>query len=183
MFIAALSMLFAQNIFAEEASPKIDLNLSQKDSVGEVKVVITKTDAEGKIIPVPKVEVKVYVQRTFSLLPVEGDNLTTDEEGIATVEFPKDIPGDADGNVTVIAKVEDNDELGELEASKVAKWGVPVIENQIVMRRALWGAAANAPLPLVLVVCSILAGVWGIIIYIVYQLFKIKKIGVYETKN
>jgi hypothetical protein len=171
------------NAMGEEANAKINLAFDQKDSVREIKAVITKTDADGKIIPVPKVEVKVYVKRTFSLLPIEGENLKTDESGEATVVFPNDIPGDTVGNLTVIARVEDNDELGELEASKVVKWGVPVIENHIVMRRALWASGANAPIPLVITVCTIIAGVWGIIIYIFVQLIKIKKIGIYETKN
>src|SRR6266702_2022082 len=104
----ALSFISFKNIFAEdgEANANISLTVSQKESVREVKAIITKTDAIGKIIPVQKVEVKIYVKRSFSLLPIEGENLTTDENGEASVNFPKDIPGDSIGNLIVIAKVE-----------------------------------------------------------------------------
>jgi hypothetical protein len=127
--------------------------------------------------PVKGVDVKVYVQRSFSLLPVEGDNLTTDEAGEAYVEFPKDIPGDASGKLTVVAKVEDNDVVGELEELQDVKWGTLLQPDMTFSRRALWQTASNAPLPLVIFVTSMIALVWGIIFYIIYQMFIINKLG------
>ena len=85
----------------------------------------------------------VYVKKSFGLLPIEGDNLTTDENGEATVNFPADLPGDASGNVTVIAKVEDNDELGNLETAKSVKWGSPVSNMQTLDIRTLWASGKN----------------------------------------
>jgi hypothetical protein len=173
--VAAVLLLASVNVFGQDA--KIKLSFSDKDSVRTVKAVLTKADEDGIQTPVKGVDVKVYVQRAFSLLPVEGDNLKTNESGEANVEFPKDIPGDADGKLTVVAKVEDNDEVGELEAKEIMKWGTVLKPDESFSRRALWQTASNAPLPLVIFVTSMVVLVWGIIFYIVTLLFKVNKLG------
>ena len=119
--------------------------------------------------------------RSFGLLPIEGDNLTTDENGEATVDFPNDIPGDKSGNVTVIARVEDNDELGNFETKKNIQWGIPVNQQQTAQPRALWSSGNNAPWPLVITVTSMVVIVWGIIFYIIFQLVAIKRAGRYAS--
>ncbi len=174
--IAALVLwLAASQLFAQDA--KIIMSFSEKDSVRTVNCLITKAGEDGVQAPLKGVDVKVYVKRSFSLLPIEGENLTTDESGMASVEFPKDIPGDTEGKLTIIAKVEDNDEVGELEASEAVKWGTVLKPDESFSRRALWQTAANAPLPLVIFVTSMIALVWGIIFYIIYMMFVINKLG------
>src|SRR4051794_32957454 len=122
-------LLLMQHVFAQDSSSnastaKITLSFLGKDSSRQVTATLTKADGSGKDTAVKSVDVHFYVYRSFGLLPIEGDNLTTDESGEATVDFPNDIPGDKSGNVTVIAKVEDNDELGNLETRKTVQWGV-----------------------------------------------------------
>jgi hypothetical protein len=173
--VLAILMLTSFTLAAQGV--KIKMSFSEKDSVRTVNCLITKAGEDGVQAPMKGVDVKVYVKRAFSLLPVEGENLTTDESGMASVEFPNDIPGDAEGKLTVIAKVEDNDEAGELEASEAVKWGTVLLPDESFSRRALWQNAANAPLPLVIFVTSMVALVWGVIIYIVYLMFVINKAG------
>jgi hypothetical protein len=177
--ILAVLFLISAIAYAQEA--KIKISLAEKDSARTVKLLVTKAGEDGVQAPVKGVDVKVYVKRSFSLLPVEGDNLTTDEAGEASVEFPKDIPGDAEGKLTIVAKVEDNDAVGEVEASEVAKWGTVLQPDLSFSRRALWQNAANAPLPLVIFVTSMVALVWGIIFYIIYLMFVINKVGKREV--
>jgi hypothetical protein len=160
---------------------KITLSFLGKDSARQVKATLTKPDANGNDTAVKGVDIHFYVYRSFGLLPIEGDNLTTDENGEVIVDFPNDIPGDKSGNVIVVAKVEDNDELGDIEAKKTVRWGISVNKEQTVGVRALWSSGNNAPWPLVITVTAMVAIVWGIVVYIILQLVAIKRAGRYET--
>ena len=153
---------------------KLELSFFKADSVNTVKALLTSNDSSNVSKPVAKTEVKFYAKKSFGLLPI-GEPQTTDENGEATVAFPIDLPGDSTGNVEVIAKVEDNEELGDLENMKPVKWGIPTSSINAFHDRALWGTAANAPLPLVITATSIVIVVWGVIFYIVTLLYKIPK--------
>jgi len=179
--LLCIQQAFAQDSSISAATAKITLSFLGKDSARQVTATLTKPDMNGNDTAVKGVDVHFYIYRSFGLLPIEGDNLTTDDNGEVIVDFPNDIPGDKSGNVTVIAKVEDNDELGNLEAEKVVRWGVPVNSEQNVQTRALWASANNAPWPLVITVTSIVGIVWGIIFYIIFQLVAIKRAGKYAS--
>ncbi len=49
----------------------------------------------------------------FSLLPI--GEATLDEYGTASLEFPSDLPGDREGNLTIIARFEENPAFGNVE--------------------------------------------------------------------
>ena len=180
LVLISCCFLFAQNLFAQDSSntsnAKIQISFSKEDSIKEINAVITNADTAVK-----GVDVHFYIKKSFGLLPLEGDFTTTDADGKASVDFPTDIPGDQAGNVTVIAKVEDNDELGNLETTKTVQWGVPVSAEQSVQTRALWASANNAPWPLVITVTGMVGIVWGTIFYIVFQLVAIKRAGKYSS--
>ncbi|MEO8148912.1 MAG: hypothetical protein ABI723_14800 [Bacteroidia bacterium] len=181
-----LLLLVFQNLYAQDETNSVKANItlsfSKADSINEIKALVTHVDSSNKENPAKGIEVHFFIKKSFGLLPIEGDNTTTDENGEASVEFPKDLPGDSIGNVTVIAKVEDNDELGELETMKSVKWGKPVI-IETTHPRALWASGNNAPVSLVVIISGMVAGVWAVIVYILYQLIQIKKSGTYEIKN
>jgi len=180
VILLTLQLLQPKNIYAQDETDSgkavIKLSFIDKDSLKQVTATLEKITPDGKEAPIKDVEMHFYVDRSYNPLPVGGDVQSTDESGIVTIDFPKDLPGDSIGNITVIARVEDNDELGNLESKKVEKWGVPVI-NKSLTKRALWASGANAPIPLVITVTAMIVLVWGVIIYIVAQLFRIKKLG------
>lgn len=179
--LLSIQYTFAQNDSFNMPTAKITLSFLGKDSLKQVTATLTKPDGNGKDTAVKGVEIHFYIYRSFGLLPIEGDNLTTDENGAATVDFPNDIPGDKYGNVTVIAKVEDNDELGNIESKKTVQWGRPLTTEQTAQPRALWASGNNAPWPLVITVTTMVAIVWGVIFYIIIQLIAIKKARTVET--
>ena len=120
-------------------------------------------------------EVNVFVKRYFGNLQI-GKSAQTDNNGEATFDFPKDLPGDKDGNIELIVKVTD-DKLGEFEAQKKLQIGIPTDKPSLTENRAIWNVVAKAPIWLlatyiisVLVVLSILA-------YLVLNLVKIKKLS------
>jgi len=56
--------------------------------------------------------------------------------------------------------------------------GKPLQDNNDAFNsRTLWGTHFKAPLWLLNMAYSIIIGVWGVIIFLVFQLLKIKKIG------
>jgi hypothetical protein len=153
------------------------MQLEEADSARQVVISLQTKDAEGNMIPVAEVDVRLYVQRLFGLLPLSADPETTDENGDITVEFPAGIPGDTAGNLIIVAKVEDHELFGNLEFRRKINWGVPLIIDPNKHVRELWSSRANAPFYLIFIVNAMLIGIWGVIAYIVYQVFLIKKLG------
>lgn len=156
---------------------EIVLTVSDEDS--SIAVVLNQIAGKDSIVPVPDAEIKIGIKRSFSVLPI-GDPLTTDENGSASVVCPGDIPGDSLGNLVIVAKIEDHDEFGNCEAEKSVKWGVPV-KQAAHESRTLWAPGNNAPLPLVTASLAIVFGIWGVLIYLMFQLYRIKKIS--KRKN
>jgi hypothetical protein len=159
------------------AESGFEMTLEEEDSVRQVRISLTTMDAEGNEVPAGEVEVQLYVQRLFGLLPLSDDPETTDEDGEVLVEFPADIPGDTAGNLIIVAKIEDHERFGNLEFRRKINWGVPLIIDPHQSARELWSSRANAPIYLIVIVNTMLIGIWGVILYIVYQAFKIRKIG------
>ncbi|MDH7462091.1 hypothetical protein QEG73_12410 [Chitinophagaceae bacterium 26-R-25] len=169
-----LFVFSAQRVSAQDstnAEAQITLTFGEQDSVKQAKAVVTKNHT-----PLKGVDVVFLIKKSFGSLPL-GDAVTTDENGEAVADFPTDMPGDHEGNITVLAKVEENDQTGELLASKVTNWGVPTTVKDKFDQRTLWSPAANAPIPLVVTVVSLVALVWGIILYMLSQLVKINRLG------
>jgi hypothetical protein len=147
----------------------------------ESKTVIAKAlDKDG--VPIEDLEMYFFVERTLSLLPIGDDFYFTDEDGIIEVEFPMDLPGDENGNVTIVTKIMESDEYNDLSVESVKQWGIPiVIEDPKNEKRSLWAAAANAPMSLILIICSLILAVWYVICYILYKLYRISKIKPLES--
>ena len=82
----------------------------------------------------------------------------------------------------MFAKVEDDENLGNLEAKGQIDWGAPRVSNDI-MERSLSGSRSNAPWILTIVSNIIILGIWGTLVYVVTQLFKIKKLSRHLAKK
>lgn len=134
--------------------------------------------AAKKMVPGAKMALKCGVKRALCLLPVGKDLNYTDEEGNVEIAFPNNIPGDKEGNLTVIVKLDEDDNYGTVQYEKAVKWGVPLLhpENPLA-GRSIIGNANNAPWFIVVSISAILIGIWGYLCYIVYGLFRIKKLG------
>lgn len=175
----------------ESASAEASITKSRitidTSSDGEARSIAVKAETfDGtKWIPAPDVEMKIGIRRNAGSILSAGDEATytTDSTGTATVELKKDqIPGDEKGNIVLAAKVEDNDQLGNLIVDKTVPWGVSEkVDNSFFKQRTLWSTRFRTPIWLLFMAYSIVFGVWGTIIYLIMQLIKIKKIGVSAT--
>ena len=160
----------------ERITPLIQLRFSEGDSVKYITAQVNEYTNDTIGDPIPELDLYFFVQRTFSQLPIGDYFNTTDENGEVRIEFPYDLPGDSAGNVIIIARIEEDDRFESAELSKIASFGVPAHIDQQANKRTLAAAGANAPISLLILVNSIIMVVWGIIIYIFTQIYKIRRV-------
>jgi hypothetical protein len=180
IILAVLNFLISPGkLFAEdEKKATIKLSFSQHDSVKTCKATVTSENT-----PVKEIEVHFYVQRSYSLLPI-GKAIATDENGEASADFPTDIPGDKNGNYVAVVKIEDDDTYGNVETQQEIKWGVqPDMQKDKWNSRSLSASREKAPMYLIIASNLIIAVIWGTILYVIFQIFRIKKESRVFKKN
>ncbi len=130
-------------------------------------------------VAVKEIEMKLSIKQLLGNLTVgEAETYTSDSTGTASAAFNKDsMPGDEKGNLVLVARVEDNDIYGNLVAEKSVFWGKPLQAEANFWHRTLWSTGNRAPIWLLVIAFAIIIGVWGTLIYLVRQVFKIKKLG------
>lgn len=142
----------------------------KEDSLYSVSVKLIDIGT-GNEIPVPETALGIFVHRSFN--PLKLGEGTTDENGEASVEIPNNLPGDAKGNITLMARLDENEIYGNMEATVVQKWGIPVSDVIANQPRALW--SSNPPIWMLVTFILLMAIVWGHYIVIVYQLLRLRK--------
>lgn len=149
----------------------LELNTKIEDSVKYLNVSAFVIGIDGSKKPVEDLGLKVGVKRLYSNLFL--GEVETDEDGLGSFEFPDDIPGDAEGNITLVVKLEDNEAFGTVTHTTPAEWGVPVDYTITSTGRSLYGD--SAPLWMIISVAVILGGAWVHFLWAVINVFKIKK--------
>jgi len=150
------------------------------DTVAGRSVVATLMEMKDATwTPVKGADVVLAVRRLGSDLNInETLTFATDSTGKASGDFKRDsIPGDAKGDITLVAKIVDNDKYGNLSVEKTVPWGAKFKYNSTFNERTLFATRDKAPIWLQLIAYSIMFAVWGILIYLVFNVFKIKKLG------
>jgi hypothetical protein len=166
-----------------------------EEARGELAITKAKLQidtAEGKIVnaklvalidtvwtAIADVEMQIGVKRLDGNLSVnETPTFTTDSSGAATTEFKRDsLPGDTKGNLVLVASIIDNELYGNLTAEIAVPWGSKFTHISNFDHRSLFARRGYSPLWLELLAYSIVVVVWGIIIFLVLQIRKIKQLG------
>ena len=158
---------------------KINLSISPDKKV--TATVYSMTDTSWT--PQKGVDVKLAIARLGGDLPInETPTFTTDSTGQVSADFKRDsIPGDINGNITLIARVEDNDQIGSLSVEKVVAWGAKFKPVNNFDKRSLYATRDKAPVWLQLLAYSIMLSVWAILAYLVFNVIKIKRSVVNNT--
>lgn len=148
---------------------KLEMILSEADNMHTITLKAV-TAENGKETPVSGEIVIISIPRMFSLLPVI--EATLDDNGTAVVEFPSDIPGDKEGYLTIIARVEEHPSYGNIERKAVQKWGIPTEYSIPKIHRALW--TKTPPMWMIVTLSILLTGVWGHYLFAIISLILIK---------
>jgi len=146
------------------------MSLSEVDSIKTITLNVTSIQ-NGKEVPVSGEMVMIYVPRMFSLLPV--GEVTLNESGSASIEFPSDLPGDREGMITIISKLEEHPDFGNIERKISKKWGVPNEYSVSASHRALW--TKTPPMWMIVTLSILLTGVWGHYLFALISLFLIRR--------
>jgi hypothetical protein len=149
---------------------RLEITPVKGDSVLSVKIKLVDLST-GAETPVAETDLGVFVKRMFSALKIgEGK---TDESGEASVEIPNNLAGDDKGNLTLLARLDENETYGNLEASVVQKWGTPVSYELKELPRALW--SPHPPVWMLVTFVILMSAVWGHYLVIIIQLFRLRK--------
>lgn len=146
---------------------------------GRTMIVSLMEWKEGTWTPVKGVEIKVDIKRSGRDLSAgDKESYTTDSTGSITAAFNREnMPGDKNGYLTLVAKIEDNDTYGNLRMEKTVPWGTILNLSSHFNDRSLWAARYKTPIWLLLMEYSIFFSVWGVIIYLLIQFKNIIKAG------
>lgn len=170
--------LYVHSFSQEDSSAAIDnsgkknaalaLKLGANDSMYTANANL-KDAATG--LPLKDVEVIFSVPRTFGAMQIGTG--TTDTTGNISIEFPFDIlASDKKGFFTVVAKVEDDDNINNVAASAPVKSKVSFPGDKPVPR-ALIGS--RAPWWLILSFWGAVGSIWFLFFYSIVIIYKIKK--------
>jgi hypothetical protein len=148
----------------------LELNLKEIDSVKTVILNAYTLDSLNTKIPLEDTEIKFAVAGFISNLPIQKGTV---ESGEFQFQFPKNISGDKNGNIDLIASILDSDEFGNVIQKKNINWGVN--KKIAVESNQLWSKVA--PIWMYVVLSILLLGVWANYVYSIKNLFNIRKEG------
>jgi hypothetical protein len=149
---------------------RLEITPVKEDSVLSVqlKLVDLSTGTEKPVAA----DFTVYVKRQFFPLKI-GEGKTDSTTGTASIEIPNNLPGDAEGNIVLMGRLDESETYGMLEATSTQKWGVPVSTKINIEERALW--STHPPLWMLITFIVLMVAVWGHYIVIVFELFRLRK--------
>lgn len=110
----------------------INADFVEKESVKTINISTLEFIKDSLSIPINTIGFDVFVDRMFADLKIATGELI---EGKATVSFPDDIPGDADGNLNIRILIDDKD-YQIVELSETKNWGITWVKKEIKNKNA-----------------------------------------------
>jgi hypothetical protein len=150
---------------------EINAKLITKDSINYISATLTDSST-GE--PVQEESIIVQIQRLFRHLQIGEEFNYTDENGTILVPIEEGIPG-VDGNLSIEVVLNESDDYGTVKAIVNAPIGKPIVDESTFNERTMWSPRNKTPLFLLIFPNLLIFGVWGLIIYLFINLFKITK--------
>jgi hypothetical protein len=164
-------------VIKSAAYPGSEIGISLMPGPGKHMISLKVIATNGKsIVPVINAGVRLYVKRTFGLLPLDEEKIT-DSQGLAAFKVPVDLPGDTLGNVYLTVRFVDEELFGAVSKDTILKAGIVTVPESLLKNRALWNTARKAPVWIILTYYLGVLGVWGFIFYVLLRLRDIFIIG------
>ncbi|MFZ2283872.1 MAG: hypothetical protein WAV86_08350 [Lutibacter sp.] len=149
----------------------IEAKLVSIDSVYYVTATLIDKSTDSLLVGE---SLKVQIQRMFKALPIGEEFNETDEDGTILVAIPKGISG-VDGILAIEVVLSESEEFGTVKAIVNAPIGKPVVDESTFDERTMWSPRSKTPLFLLIFPNLLIFAIWGIIIYLITNLFKITK--------
>ncbi|WP_456421961.1 hypothetical protein [Lutibacter sp.] len=149
----------------------IRAKLITKDSTNYINATLIDANKDSLV---SNQSLTVQVQRLFQPLFIGEEFIITDENGTILVPIEDGIPG-IDGNLTFEVVLNDSDDFGTVKAIVKAPIGVPIVDESTFDQRTMWSPRNKTPLFLLILPNLLIFSIWGLIIYLITNLFKITK--------
>lgn len=149
----------------------IEAKLVTRDSINYITATLIEKPTDSLI---GEALLRVQVQRLFKPLRIGEEFNFTDEDGTILVPIPEGIPG-VDGNLIIEVVLSDSDNFGTIKAIVNAPVGKPIVDESTFDERTMWSPRSKTPLFLLIFPNLLIFAIWGIIIYLIINLFKITK--------
>ena len=149
----------------------IEANIIEKDSLNFVSAKLKDVSADSLLV---EESLTVQVQRLINPLKIGEEFNLTDDNGTILVLIEAGIPG-VNGNLNIEVVLEDHDDYGTVKRILKAPVGVPIVEESTFDQRTMWSPRNKTPWFILIFTNLLIISVWGIIVYLIINLFKIKK--------
>jgi hypothetical protein len=149
----------------------IAAKLITKDSINYITATLRETATDSLLAGKSLI---LQVQRLFKPLKIGEELNFTDENGSIQVPVEEGIPG-IDGNLVIEVVLEDSDDYGTVKTIINAPIGTPIVEEITFDQRKMWSPRNKTPIFLLVVINLIIAVVYGLFIYLIFNLFRISK--------
>jgi len=161
--------------FGGEVFDKVELKLTTDQS--RTTIIAQLTGLKGSLVkPIAGLEVKLFAVRYFGNLMV-GKPMDTDIEGKALFPCPKNLPGDASGNLSLVAQLSNEELFGLVKTEATMAIGLPTDRPPLNEPRALWNVVQKSPIWLLVTYLASVFIVWGFIVVVLLKLRTVYKLG------
>ena len=120
------------------------------------------------------IPLRIELQRLLRSLKIGELSYESDTEGIILVPLDDDYPG-VDGKLIFEVILFENELYGTVKDLVTTDIGVPIKDESRYDDRTMWSSRDKTPVFLLIFPNLIIAGIWGLIFYLTYNLFKIYK--------
>jgi len=154
---------------------RIKLSMTYDTAKGKIVVKAMELTKDGPV-PAKGAEIILFVNRYFGSMQL-ADPKPTSESGISSFEWPKDLPGDRQGNVIIGARVNDPTRtMQEAMVKDTLSIGAPNDRPALTDTRAMWSTRDKAPVWMIITYVLAVIVVWYFIIHIVLSVIDMRKI-------
>ncbi len=159
-----------QSVSFEDAV--IEASIVENEDSRSIKVIFK--DALGE--PVSRQYLTVRLKRLYGLMQIgEEPYYKTDDDGEILVELKEELFSKS-GNLDFIIKLDDSDTFGTIIEKVTGKFGVVMESKDSFDERTMWASALKAPLIVLIVPNILLLGIWGTLLILIFNLYKIFKL-------
>jgi len=153
------------------AKAKILASVNEQEKKVEV---FAEYDNNGMYMKLPNTTISISSKKIFG--NIEIGQVRTDENGRAEFKIPETIIGDEEGYVNIVVAL-DETFIADVVSLDKAKVGQLKPTPKLIQKGILWSTNENIQIWLLFSYIGAAGGAWLAIGYIVFQLFKIKRLS------
>lgn len=157
----------------------IEAELLQKDSLNFIKATLFDVTSNT---PLTDRLLTVQLQRLFKPLRIGPEFNSTDESGTIIVPIKERLPG-VDGILVFEVVLKDSEDYGTVKSIIKAPIGIPIVDESTFDERTMWSPRNKTPYLLLIFPNLLILTLWGLIIYLIFNLYKISKSKLKNHEN